>query len=53
VEVAFLDQGYMGNEPAEVAGAEGMRLEVVKLLEAKNGFTLLPRRWVVERSIAF
>jgi transposase len=25
-------------------------LEVVKLPEAKKGFVLLPRRWVVERS---
>ncbi len=25
-------------------------LHVVKLLEAKRGFVLLPRRWVVERS---
>jgi hypothetical protein len=29
-----------------------MRLEVVKLAEAKKGFVLLPRRWVVERSNA-
>ena len=27
-----------------------MKLEVVKLSEAKRGFVLLPRRWVVERS---
>jgi transposase len=26
---------------------------VVKLSEAKRGFVLLPRRWVVERSIAW
>ena len=26
-----------------------MRLEVVRLPEAKKGFVLLPRRWVVER----
>src|SRR5262249_34921077 len=29
------------------------RLEVVKLPEAKKGFVLLPRRWVVERSFAW
>jgi len=28
-------------------------LEVVKLPEAKRGFVLLPRRWVVERSFAW
>ena len=31
----------------------GMRLEVVKHHEAKRGFVLLPRRWVVERSFAW
>jgi transposase len=30
-----------------------MRLEVVRLPEAKRGFVLLPRRWVVERSFAW
>jgi transposase len=28
-------------------------LEVVKHTEAKRGFVLLPRRWVVERSFAW
>ena len=53
VEVAFVDQGYTGEEPAAQATAQGMRLEVVKLEEAKRGFVLLPRRWVVERSFAW
>ena len=53
VEVAFVDQGYTGQEPAAQATAHGMRLEVVKLEEAKRGFVLLPRRWVVERSFAW
>lgn len=53
VEVAFVDQGYTGEEPAKTAEAEGMRLEVIKLPEAKKGFVLLPRRWVVERSFAW
>jgi transposase len=30
-----------------------MALEVIKLSEAKRGFVLLPRRWVVERSFAW
>jgi transposase len=30
-----------------------MQLEVVKLAEAKKGFVLLPRRWVVERSFGW
>ena len=53
VEVAFVDQGYTGEEPANQAARHGVRLEVVKLEEAKRGFVLLPRRWVVERSFGW
>lgn len=53
VELAFVDQGYTGERPAAAAQAHGLRLEVVKLAEAKHGFVLLPRRWVVERSFAW
>jgi len=53
VEVAFVDQGYTGEEPADAAEVVGIQLEVVKLPEAKRGFVLLPRRWVVERSFAW
>ena len=52
VELAYVDQGYTGERPAEEAEAHGMRLEVVKHEEAKRGFVLLPRRWVVERDFA-
>lgn len=53
VEVAFVDQGYTGGQPAAAAEAQGIRLEVVKLPTTKRGFVLLPRRWVVERSFAW
>ncbi len=53
VEVAFVDQGYTGEQAAEDAAAQGIRLQVVKLPEARKGFVLLPRRWVVERSNAW
>jgi transposase len=53
VEVAFVDQGYTGEQPATDAQERGIRLEVVKLPTAKRGFVLLPRRWVVERSFAW
>src|SRR5512138_2379448 len=46
VEVAFVDQGYTGDTPAQEAEQHGIRLIVVKLPEAKKGFVLLPRRWV-------
>ena len=53
VELAYVDQGYSGDEPAHDAQQHGMQLEVVKLPKAKKGFVLLPRRWVVERSFAW
>ena len=48
-----MDQGYQGKKPAAAAGEHGIELEVVKLPEAKRGFVLLPRRWVVEHSFAW
>ena len=53
VTLAFVDQGYTGPKPAAAAKAQGIELEVVKLPEAKRGFVLLPRRWVVERTFAW
>lgn len=53
VELAFVDQGYTGAVAAEAAATAGIHLVVVKLPEAKRGFVLLPRRWVVERSFAW
>ncbi len=53
LEVAFVDQGYTGPLPEQAAKEAGIDLSVVKLPEAKRGFVLLPRRWVVERSFAW
>ena len=53
VEIAFVDQGYTGERAAAAAAEHGITLEVVKHTEAKRGFVLLPRRWVVERSFAW
>ena len=53
VKLAYVDQGYTGEQPASEAEAHGIRLEVVKHEEAKQGFVLLPRRWVVERDFAW
>ena len=53
VEIAYVDQGYTGDQAAQDAAAHHMQLEVVKLPEAKKGFVLLPKRWVVERSFAW
>jgi transposase len=53
VELAYVDQGYTGERAASEAEARGISLEVVKHPEAKQGFVLLPRRWVVERDFAW
>lgn len=53
VELVFVDEGYTGDIPAQAAAEHGITLQVVKLPEAKHGFVLLPRRWVVERSFAW
>ena len=53
VEVAFVDQGYTGETPAQAAAEQGICLSLVKLEQAKKGFVLLPKRWVVERDFAW
>jgi transposase len=53
VTLAYVDQGYTGEKAAEAARTQGIELYVVKLPEAKRGFVLLPRRWVVERSFGW
>ena len=53
VKIAYVDQGYEGPNAAEAAKKYGIELVVVKLEEAKRGFVLLPKRWVVERRLAW
>lgn len=53
VALAYVDQGYTGDDAAQAAQDYGIQWLVVKLPEAKQGFVLLPRRWVVERSFGW
>jgi transposase len=53
VQLAYVDQGYTGAAAADAAAKHGIELMVVRLPDAKHGFVLLPRRWVVERSFAW
>ena len=53
VQVAFVDQGYTGERARREAREAGIDLVVVKTAEARKGFVLLPRRWVVERSFGW
>lgn len=53
VSLAYVDQGYTGDVPRQAARHAGIDLHVVRMPEAKHGFVLLPKRWVVERSFAW
>lgn len=53
VELAYVDQGYTGDQPEADAADAGIELSVMKLGRARRGFVVLPRRWVVERSFAW
>jgi transposase len=50
----FADGAYTGDKLAQALKRLGRwTLEIVKRLETANGFELLPRRWVVERTLAW
>ena len=53
VKLAWADQGYTGEQAKDDAAQSGIELQVVKLAEARKGFVLMPKRWVVERSFAW
>ena len=53
VELAYVDQGYTGDDTKEAVAKHGIRLEVVQVPKGTRGFVLLPRRWVVERSFGW
>lgn len=40
VELAYVDQGYTGERPADAADGLGIKMEEVKLPEGKRGFVL-------------
>ena len=50
----FADGAYSGDKlQGELAKLGKWTMEIVKRSDAAKGFVLLPRRWVVERSIAW
>jgi putative transposase len=55
LEVVYADHKYVNATVQEWLGARGdpFRLEVVRRPEGTEGFAQLPKRWVVERSLAW
>lgn len=53
VDVVLADQGYTGEQAQVDAAVNEVELVVMKRPRGEPGFVLLPRRWVVERSIAW
>jgi putative transposase len=55
LEVVYADQKYENATVKEWLGARGdpFRLEVVRRPDGSEGFVKLPKRWVVERSLAW
>jgi transposase len=50
----FADGGYAGGKlTAALANLGDWTIEIVKRSDAARGFVLLPRRWVVERTLAW
>jgi transposase len=50
----FADGGYAGDKlKGALEGLGNWTIEIVKRSDASNGFVLLPRRWVVERTFAW
>jgi len=54
IEVVFADQGYQGAKAAGVIAQTGKwRFEIVRCEPGTKGFEVLPRRWVVERTLSW
>jgi transposase len=53
LRLIWADSGYTGHLIAWAARTLDLILQVVKRSDDSSGFTVLPRRWVVERSLAW
>ncbi len=49
----FADGGYQGPIAAGIAANAGLRLEIVKRSDQTQGFAVIPRRWVIERTFGW
>jgi len=54
IEVVFADQGYQGpNAATAVAKTGKWTLEIVRREPGTKGFAVLPKRWIVERTLSW
>ena len=53
LECIFADTGYDAQQTYEAAGANALRLEVVRRNPKAVGFEVIKRRWVVERTFSW
>jgi transposase len=53
LECIFADTGYNAQQTYEAAGANALRLEVVRRNPKAVGFEVIKRRWVVERTFSW
>jgi len=54
LELVWADGGYNARQvDAAVAKVPSLRLEIVKRSDDMQGFVVLPRRWVVERTFSW
>ncbi len=54
IEVIYADGGYQGDKAAEAVAAIGTwQLLIVKRSDRAKGFVVLPKRWVVERTLSW
>jgi len=47
------DGGYRGEIAEKIKHAFGWTLEVILRIDSNNGFQVLPKRWIVERTFAW
>src|SRR5207249_4475934 len=52
ISMVWVDGGYSGG-PVSFGSALGLVVQVVNKLAGQIGFTVLPRRWVVERTFSW
>ncbi len=53
LETIFADRAYGGKKLRRAMADAAWRIEVVKRSPEAKGFEVIPRRWVVERTIAW